>query len=96
MDNFKYPAIPSGIGNRPIAYTMTVLPEGGPGESPVRPVVPPSPGMLQDVLELAQEGLHQPQGILEGWGTLTPGEMTSKKGTTPRKNKQETKHICVV
>ena len=52
--------------------------------TPERPPIPPSPGVWQDIGELIEKELPEPQGNLDGWGSVSPEKQTTKQETRHR------------
>ena len=55
--------------------------------TPERPPIAPSPEVWEDIGEMIQEYLPEPQGNLEGWGSLSSEKQT---------NTQETRHKALM
>ena len=60
--------------------------------TPERPPIAPSPGFWQDMGEVIQKEIPEFQGNLEGWGTVSTKEQTSRQKSRKQTSRQETRH----
>ena len=60
--------------------------------TPERPPIAPSPGFWQDMGEVIQKELPEFQGNLEGWGSVSTKEQTSRQRAKKQTSRQETRH----
>ena len=61
-------------------------------KTPERPPIAPSPGFWLDMGEVIQNEIPEFQGNLEGWGTVSTKEQTSRQKSRKQTSRQETRH----
>ena len=81
MDEFKVPHTPP---SSKYSFIDAALSKEGLVATPERPPIAPSPGFWQDMGEVMQKEFSEPQGKLEGWGSVSPGKQTSRQETRHR------------
>ena len=84
METFKVPTTPS---TSRCSFVNALLSKERLVTTPERPPIAPSPGFWLDMGEVIQNEIPEFQGNLEGWGTVSTKEQSSRQ-----KSRQETRH----
>ena len=89
METFKVPPNPS---TSRCSFVDALLSKERLVTTPERPPIAPSPGFWLDMGEVIQNEIPEFQGNLEGWGTVSTKEQTSRQKSKKQTSRQETRH----
>ena len=89
MDTFKVPTTPS---TSRCSFVDALLSKERLVTTPERPPIAPSPGFWLDMGEVIQNEIPEFQGNLEGWGSVSTKEQTSRQKAKKQTPRQETRH----
>ena len=89
METFKVPPNPS---TSRCSFVDALLSKERLVKTPERPPIAPSPGFWLDMGEVIQNEIPEFQGNLEGWGTVSTKEQTSRQKSKKQTSRQETRH----